>query len=126
MCATICTSYVTVVRMSIFSFQITSIVFDKTGTVTHGVPAVSKIKLFASWTLGKFLAVVGTAEASSEHPIASAIVKYAKKVDKPYIPQISTIVMYATQLLYCKPFKPQIFAIVMYAILLLYCKPFKA
>ena len=63
----------------------TSIVFDKTGTVTHGTPRVSRIALFVESSVcsfQKFLAVIGTAEASSEHPIANAIVDYCKKVSE--------------------------------------------
>jgi len=59
------------------------VVFDKTGTVTHGVPRVSGITMFVDDKICSFLkllAVAGTAEASSEHPIASAIVKYTKQV----------------------------------------------
>lgn len=57
--------------------------FDKTGTVTHGVPRVARVAMFVEDTMFSFveiLAIAGTAEASSEHPIASAIVKYAKDV----------------------------------------------
>lgn len=63
--------------------QVRAIVFDKTGTVTHGVPRVARVATFVQDSVCSFvqlLAIAGTAEASSEHPIASAIVKYAKEV----------------------------------------------
>lgn len=51
--------------------------------MTHGVPKVSRVAKFVDdqvCSLMKLLAIAGTAEASSEHPIASAIVKYTKQV----------------------------------------------
>ncbi|KAJ8298432.1 hypothetical protein KUTeg_024963 [Tegillarca granosa] len=65
--------------------KIKSIVFDKTGTVTHGVPRVARVAMFVEnkvCSFIKLLAIAGTAEASSEHPIASAIVKYANETLK--------------------------------------------
>ena len=59
-----------------------SVVFDKTGTITHGIPQVSHVELIdkTSCTMDRLLAVAGTAESCSEHPIANAIVQHAKKV----------------------------------------------
>ena len=57
--------------------------FDKTGTITHGVPKVSRVLLLvdvATLPLRKVLAVVGTAEASSEHPLGVAVTRHCKEV----------------------------------------------
>lgn len=57
--------------------------FDKTGTITCGVPKVMRVLLLgdtAVLSLKKVLAVVGTAEASSEHPLGVAVTKYCKEV----------------------------------------------
>lgn len=56
-----------------------AVLFDKTGTITHGVPTVARVTLFNNWErpigLTQILALVGVAEMNSEHPIASAIVR---------------------------------------------------
>uniref|UniRef100_H0WUP8 Copper-transporting ATPase 2 n=4 Tax=Otolemur garnettii TaxID=30611 RepID=H0WUP8_OTOGA len=62
--------------------KIKTVMFDKTGTITHGVPRVMRFLLLvdeASLPLRKVLAVVGTAEASSEHPLGVAVTKYCKE-----------------------------------------------
>lgn len=67
-------------------WQIKTVMFDKTGTITHGVPRVMRVLLLgdvATLPLRKVLAVVGTAEASSEHPLGVAVTKYCKEVRGP-------------------------------------------
>ncbi|XP_022358478.1 copper-transporting ATPase 2 isoform X4 [Enhydra lutris kenyoni] len=62
--------------------KIKTVMFDKTGTITHGVPKVMRVLLLvdvAMMPLRKVLAVVGTAEASSEHPLGVAVTKYCKE-----------------------------------------------
>ncbi|XP_023801459.1 copper-transporting ATPase 2 isoform X1 [Cyanistes caeruleus] len=62
--------------------QIKTVMFDKTGTITYGVPKVTRVLLMgdtAVLPLKKVLAVVGTAEASSEHPLGMAVTKYCKE-----------------------------------------------
>ncbi|KAH0630898.1 hypothetical protein JD844_004229 [Phrynosoma platyrhinos] len=58
------------------------VVFDKTGTVTHGTPVVKQMKMLVESNRiphNKILALVGTAESNSEHPLGSAITKYCKQ-----------------------------------------------
>lgn len=54
--------------------KVKAIVFDKTGTITKGIPQVARVSLYSNgpvYSLQTFLAVIGTAEVNSEHPIAS-------------------------------------------------------
>ncbi|MFL6561978.1 MAG: heavy metal translocating P-type ATPase [Bacillus sp. (in: firmicutes)] len=59
--------------------RITTIILDKTGTVTNGTPVLTDVVL-ASSSLNEeeFLSLVGSAEKQSEHPLAQAIVQGIK------------------------------------------------
>lgn len=56
--------------------KLTTIVADKTGTITRGEPAVTSIKALAG-SEDELLALAASAETGSEHPVAKAIVKEA-------------------------------------------------
>ncbi|KAM6575045.1 hypothetical protein CsatA_023372 [Cannabis sativa] len=58
--------------------KITYVIFDKTGTLTQGKASVTTAKVFTGMDRGEFLKLVASAEASSEHPLAKAIVAYAR------------------------------------------------
>nr|XP_021484296.1 copper-transporting ATPase 1 [Meriones unguiculatus] len=58
------------------------VVFDKTGTITHGTPVVNQVKVLVESnkiSRNKILAIVGTAESNSEHPLGAAVTKYCKQ-----------------------------------------------
>jgi len=61
--------------------DVTHVVLDKTGTVTEGRPAVTDIVLAPGtpWTEDGLLRLAASLEASSEHPLADAIVRHAKE-----------------------------------------------
>ena len=59
--------------------KVTTLVVDKTGTLTEGKPRVTKI-IAAGWiNEDDLLAAAATAEQQSEHPLASAIVAAARE-----------------------------------------------
>ncbi|XP_069603345.1 copper-transporting ATPase 1 [Ranitomeya imitator] len=63
--------------------KIRTVVFDKTGTITHGSPIVMQVKILVEsnrMPSNKLLAIVGTAESSSEHPLGAAVTKHCKEV----------------------------------------------
>ena len=60
------------------SQKITAVVFDKTGTLTKGEPAVTDI-VTVTGSKQELLQIAGAAEIGSEHPIAQAILKEAKR-----------------------------------------------
>ncbi len=60
--------------------QLTTVVLDKTGTVTRGEPSVGAILPFAKgWTAEQIIAVAASAEQDSEHPVGEAIVRHARE-----------------------------------------------
>ena len=58
--------------------KLTTIVLDKTGTITAGKPALTDVRVASGFTEDELLTLVASAEQSSEHPIAAAIVAGAK------------------------------------------------
>jgi Cu+-exporting ATPase len=61
--------------------KLSIVVFDKTGTLTKGEPTVTDIKAYSGFTKNEVLFYAGSAEKSSEHPLAEAILKYAQNED---------------------------------------------
>jgi len=61
--------------------DVTTVVLDKTGTVTEGVPAVTNILPApgAPRSADELLRLVASLEASSEHPLAEALVRRARE-----------------------------------------------
>jgi len=58
--------------------KLDTIVLDKTGTITKGTPALTDVLPAPGFTAEEVLALVAAVEASSEHPLATAIVAGAK------------------------------------------------
>ncbi len=58
---------------------IDTIVLDKTGTITEGKPVVQDIKVYSNMDSLDFVSVAASLESGSLHPLAQAIVDYAKE-----------------------------------------------
>ena len=61
--------------------EINTVLLDKTGTITEGRPTVTDMVpvLGSQWSEKDLVRLVASLEASSEHPLAEAIVRYAQE-----------------------------------------------
>lgn len=66
--------------------KVTTVLLDKTGTITRGEPAVTDFLLTNGGAQASLLPLLVAVERQSEHPLAEAVVKYAAgQVDTPVI-----------------------------------------
>lgn len=63
--------------------KIDTVVLDKTGTITRGIPSVTDFLAFPPWEENKLLGIMASAEKKSEHPLGEAIVRRAEEVQAP-------------------------------------------
>jgi Cu+-exporting ATPase len=57
--------------------KLTTVILDKTGTITHGRPALQDIRTLAGHDPDELLSLVASAEVGSEHPVGEAAVTAA-------------------------------------------------
>jgi Cu2+-exporting ATPase len=57
---------------------VTTLIIDKTGTVTEGKPSVEKVVSSDSWSEQEVISIVASINQRSEHPLAIATVQFAK------------------------------------------------
>ncbi len=60
--------------------KLKSIAFDKTGTLTKGIPEVNDIITLAEYKDSEIIRIAAFLESSSQHPLASAILKKAEEM----------------------------------------------
>lgn len=65
--------------------KITTLVVDKTGTLTLGKPKLSEVKVLGDFKETEVLSFAASLEKSSEHPLAEAIVLGAKERGAPIV-----------------------------------------
>ena len=58
--------------------QLTTVVLDKTGTITEGRPSVTTIEPLSGWNERQILQIAASVEVGSEHPLAQSIIESAK------------------------------------------------
>ena len=59
--------------------KLDTVVLDKTGTITKGEPSLTDVVAAGGFAEDEFLSLIASAERSSEHPLAAAIVKGAQE-----------------------------------------------
>lgn len=63
--------------------SVTTVVVDKTGTITKGKPTLVDSKNVSGFADEKFISILASLEQKSEHPIAHAVVSYAESKSIP-------------------------------------------
>ena len=63
--------------------RITTVVLDKTGTITRGEPAVTIVRPMPGVDEAELVRITATLERGSEHPLAEAIVRHATASEIP-------------------------------------------
>lgn len=58
--------------------EVTTIVFDKTGTITEGKPVLTDLETYSELSSEEILRLSASAEQGSEHPLAQAIIEGAQ------------------------------------------------
>ncbi len=59
--------------------KVDTVIVDKTGTITIGKPTLVNINNLSKFSDNELISIISSLESKSEHPIASAIVNYAKE-----------------------------------------------
>jgi P-type Cu+ transporter len=62
---------------------LTTVVLDKTGTITRGEPVVTDVAAKAGWEEAELLRLAASAERASEHPLGQAVVAAATERNIP-------------------------------------------
>jgi Cu+-exporting ATPase len=66
--------------------RLTTVILDKTGTVTQGKPALTRLITMENHTELEVLQLAASLEAASEHPLAQAVVQAAEERQLPLSP----------------------------------------
>ncbi|WBO85337.1 heavy metal translocating P-type ATPase [Hymenobacter yonginensis] len=68
------------------AYQVTTVLLDKTGTITRGEPTVTDFVPAAGQDAARLLPLVAAVERQSEHPLAAAVVRYADSQQAAALP----------------------------------------